>query len=134
MEAEEELDMVPYILLVDDDGANRTISKALLEAENYRVAEAMDGVEAIEALRSSGPFSLMVLDLDMPRKGGREVLKEVRRNMATVGLPVIILTGTTDPDVEFAVMEEGADDYIRKPFDPRRFTWRVKAALRRAGG
>ncbi len=53
--------------------------------------------------------------------------------MATVGLPVIVLTGTTDPDAELTLMEEGADDYIRKPFDPRRFMIRVKAALRRVG-
>jgi DNA-binding response OmpR family regulator len=74
----------------------------------------------------------MVLDLEMPRMSGREVLKEIRGNMATVGLPVIVLTGTTEPDAELTLMEEGADDYIRKPFDPKRLLARVKAALRRA--
>ena len=125
--------MAPPILLVDDDGANRTIAKALLESDKHRVVEAKDGVEAMELLQSGRAFSLVVLDLEMPRMGGREVLKEIRGSMATVGLPVIVLTGTTDPDAELTLMEEGADDYIRKPFDPRRFMIRVKAALRRAG-
>ncbi|MBT8396483.1 MAG: Flp pilus assembly complex ATPase component TadA, partial [Gemmatimonadetes bacterium] len=131
--ADEEMEGPPAILLVDDDGANRTIAKALLESEGHRVVEAADGVEAMEALQGGDTFSLMVLDLEMPRKDGREVLKETRARIATVGLPVIILTGTTDPDAELHLMEAGADDYIRKPFDPRRFMIRVKAALRRAG-
>jgi CheY-like chemotaxis protein len=124
----------PHILVVDDDGANRTIAKAILESEKFRVSEAKDGIEGLEVLRTGASFSLVVLDLDMPRMGGREFLQKVRGNMATVGLPVIVLTGTTDSDTEFILMEEGADDYIRKPFDPRRFMTRVKAALRRAGG
>ncbi len=122
------------VLVVDDDGANRTIARALLESEGFPVAEAKDGVEALELLRSGRAYSLVVLDLEMPRKSGQEVLREIRGSMATVGLPVIVLTGSTDPEGEFTLMEEGADDYIRKPFDPRRFTTRVKAALRRAGG
>ncbi len=130
---EEEDHLPPPILIVDDDGANRTIAKALLESEGHRVEEAKDGAEAIELVQSGRAFSLMVLDLEMPKMDGRQVLKEVRGSMATVGLPVIVLTGTTEPDAELTLLEEGADDYIRKPFDPRRFMIRVKAALRRAG-
>ena len=78
-------------------------------------------------------FSLMVLDLDMPMLGGREVLAAVRRSLATAGLPVIVLTGSSDPDSEIEMMQQGADDYVRKPFEPRRFIARVGAALRRAG-
>ena len=132
-ELEEDSDQPPPILIVDDDGANRTIAKALLQSDDYRVVEAKDGVEAMEILQSGTTVSLVVLDLEMPRMGGREVLKEIRGSMATVGLPVIVLTGTKEPDAELTLMEEGADDYIRKPFDPKRFMIRVKAALRRAG-
>ena len=63
---------------MDDDGANRTISKALLESEGYRVVEAQDGVEAVEILEGGRALSLVVLDLDMPRVGGEEVLKTIR--------------------------------------------------------
>jgi type IV pilus assembly protein PilB len=129
----EEEEGPPPILIVDDDGANRTIAKALLESEGHKVVEAQDGVEAVEILDSGTSFSLVVLDLDMPRMGGAEVLESIRANMATVGLPVIVLTGSTDPEAELELMEAGADDYLRKPFDPRRFMIRIKAALRRAG-
>ncbi|MEK7380161.1 MAG: response regulator, partial [Gemmatimonadota bacterium] len=76
----------------------------------------------------------MVLDLDMPKMGGREVLQHVRGTMSTAGLPVVVLTGTNDKDAEIELMDAGADDYIRKPLDPPRFVTRLKAALRRAAG
>jgi two-component system response regulator len=76
----------------------------------------------------------MLLDLDMRMLGGREVLRAVRASVATGGLPVVVLTGTTDPGAEIELMEQGADDYIRKPIDAPLFLTRVKAALRRARG
>jgi DNA-binding response OmpR family regulator len=75
----------------------------------------------------------MVLDLDMPKVGGSEVLGRVRSTLATAALPVVVLTGTNDPDAEIRLMENGADDYIRKPIDSPRFVARIRAALRRAG-
>jgi type II secretory ATPase GspE/PulE/Tfp pilus assembly ATPase PilB-like protein/ActR/RegA family two-component response regulator len=124
----------PHILVVDDDGANRMIARGLLEKQGYRVTEASDGSEALVLLARGEHFSLMVLDLDMPMLGGREVLTAVRRSVTTAGLPVVVLTGTRDPESEIELMENGADDYIRKPIDPPRFLTRVKATLRRAGG
>ena len=58
----------------------------------------------------------------------------MRQSVATAGLPVLVLTGTKSQAAEAQLMEEGADDYIRKPLEPARFVARVKAALRRAGG
>jgi type II secretory ATPase GspE/PulE/Tfp pilus assembly ATPase PilB-like protein/CheY-like chemotaxis protein len=122
------------ILVVDDDGANRAIARGLLENEGYQVSEAADGSEALVYLARGEAFDLMVLDLDMPMLGGREVLKAVRGSVNTAGLPVVVLTGTQDPAAEIELMEQGADDYIRKPIDPPRFLTRIKAALRRARG
>ncbi len=68
----------------------------------------------------------------MPRLGGREVLAEVRTSLPTAGLPVIVLTAASDSETEASLMEEGADDYISKPIDPKLFIARVKGALRRA--
>jgi DNA-binding response OmpR family regulator len=65
----------------------------------------------------------------MPRKDGMTVLREVRGDVTTTALPVIILTA--DRDAEIAVMEEGADDYMSKPLDPQRLVMRVRAVLRR---
>ncbi len=124
----------PHLLLVDDDAVNRTLARTLLAKHGYRITEAGDGVEALECLAGRDTFSLMVLDLDMPRKGGREVLQQVRATVATAGLPVVVLTGTHDEASEIELMDAGADDYIRKPIDPPRFVSRIKAALRRAAG
>jgi DNA-binding response OmpR family regulator len=118
---------------VDDDGTNRMIARGVLEAEGYKVSEASDGSEGLARLARGEHFSLMVLDLDMPMLGGREVLAAVRGSLATAGLPVLVLTGTPDPDAEIDLMERGADDYVRKPMEPRRFIARVNAALRRTG-
>jgi Tfp pilus assembly pilus retraction ATPase PilT/ActR/RegA family two-component response regulator len=123
---------VPHILLVDDDGTVRSIARATLEREGYRVTEVDDGSEALARLGRGETFSLMVLDLDMPMLGGREVLRAVRRSLTTASLPVVVLTATSDHDAEVQLFEQGADDYIRKPIEPRPFLMRVKAALRRA--
>jgi len=124
----------PHILLVDDDAVNRTVARVVLEKSGFRVSEVGDGVAALERLDGPPEFSLMILDLDMPRLGGLEVLARTRKAVATAGLPVIVLTGSTSEDTEIEAMDHGADDYVRKPLDPARFVARVKAALRRAGG
>jgi type II secretory ATPase GspE/PulE/Tfp pilus assembly ATPase PilB-like protein/ActR/RegA family two-component response regulator len=125
---------IPHVLLVDDDGTTRNIARALIEAHlGYKVSESPDGSDALLRLARGEVFSLMILDLDMPILGGREVLRSLRQSIATVGLPVIVLTGTPDPNAEIELMEMGADDYIRKPIDPKRLQTRVKATLRRAG-
>ncbi|NNL30393.1 MAG: Flp pilus assembly complex ATPase component TadA, partial [Gemmatimonadetes bacterium] len=125
----------PHVLLVDDDGTTRSIARGILEKKlGYEVTESPDGSDAILRLARGESYSLMLLDLDMPRLGGRDVLKSVRQSLATAALPVVVLTGTPDPDSEIELMEMGADDYLRKPIDPPRLQTRVKAALRRAQG
>lgn len=123
-----------HILLVDDDGTARNIARALLEKEGYRVSEVADGSEALARLAKGERYSLMVLDLDMPMLGGREVLRAVRGSLTTATLPVVVLTATDDHDAEIELLEGGADDYIRKPIEPQRFLLRVNAVLRRNPG
>lgn len=123
-----------HVLLVDDDAVNRTIARVLLEKGGFRVSEADDGIAALECLAATSDVRLMVLDLDMPRLGGLEVLQRLRGTVVTATLPVIVLTGSTTEASELEAMELGADDYVRKPVDPARFLARVKAVLRRAGG
>ena len=123
-----------HVLVVDDDGANRMIARALLMSEKFEVTEARDGVEALQLLGSGTLFDLVVLDLDMPNVGGREVLHALRADVGSAGIPIIILTGSSDAELETCLLDEGADDYMRKPYDPRRFLGRVKATLRRSHG
>lgn len=128
----EETEQAPHILLVDDDGVLRAMARSLLEKNGYVVSEARDGAHAIEQIEGDRQFDLMVLDLNMPRVSGRDVLRRVRGSVATAGLPVIVLTGSGGGDLEIKLMAEGADDYIHKPLEPQRFVARVRAALRRA--
>jgi CheY-like chemotaxis protein len=122
----------PHVLLVDDDGVVRSLARALLEKNGCRVSEAADGAAGLERLAAPERPDLVVLDLDMPRLSGREVLARVRADVTTAALPIIVLTGSCHEDLEVTLMEEGADDYIRKPLEPARFIARVKGALRRA--
>ena len=71
---------------------------------------------ALERLGAE-PYDLMLLDLDMPRLAGYEVLTHARRQVATSTLPVIVLTGSSNSESEVEVIEHGADDYLRKPID-----------------
>lgn len=125
----------PHVLVVDDDRDARTLLRTTLEASGFRVAEAPDGPEALAMLEgSSDPFDLVTLDLQMEQMHGLEVLKRIRSRMATVSLPVVVATGSDDPEVEMSLFEAGADDFVVKPVDPRRFILRVQAVLRRRRG
>jgi Tfp pilus assembly pilus retraction ATPase PilT/CheY-like chemotaxis protein len=123
-----------HILVVDDDAVSRSLARSLLEKNGFRVTEAGDGAAALERVMDLQDFALIILDLDMPRMGGREVLERLRSTAATARLPVVVLTGAESGEVEIELMDRGADDYIRKPIDPMRFVARIKAALRRATG
>jgi two-component system phosphate regulon response regulator OmpR len=120
--------------VVDDDAVSRSLARSLLEKNGFRVTEAGDGAAALERVMDLQDFALIILDLDMPRMGGREVLERLRSTAATARLPVVVLTGAESGEVEIELMDRGADDYIRKPIDPMRFVARIKAALRRATG
>jgi CheY-like chemotaxis protein len=122
----------PRILVVDDDAVIRGLAGTLLSKEGFDVTEVGDGESALTTASTERTFDLMILDLGLPRLGGREVLKRVRSQPSTRWLPVVILTQSADEALEAALMDEGADDYVRKPIDPARFLARVRAVLRRA--
>lgn len=116
------------ILIVEDDRAVQRALKHLLVSEDYRVETAGDGTSALEAFRSSGP-DLVILDLRLPGKPGREVCREIKQTSPSV--PVIILSAKTDVTDKVLLLELGADDYVTKPFSPRELLARVRAAMRR---
>jgi CheY-like chemotaxis protein len=122
----------PHVLLVDDDAGTRRLAWSILAKQGYRIMEASDGIEALERVSEGTPLTLIVLDLDMPRLAGRELLAKLKGSAATARIPVIVLTASSEDSDEADLMEEGADDYIRKPIEPIRFTARIKAVLRRA--
>ena len=120
----------PVVLLVDDEPSTRAIAAAALEGAGFRVAEAEDGVSGLEAAQRLHP-ALMLLDMDMPRMGGLEVLKELRGRLSGRGIPVIVVTSSDDAETESKCIELGAEDYIVKPIRPPSLLARVQAVLRR---
>jgi type II secretory ATPase GspE/PulE/Tfp pilus assembly ATPase PilB-like protein/CheY-like chemotaxis protein len=120
------------ILVADDDAVAREVAVGVLQAAGFVVDQAIDGQAALDMLAHDSRYSLVTLDLDMPRVDGRTVLRRLRSAAATSGLPIIMLTGNDSEETEIALMNEGADDYLRKPLDPARFIARVRAVLRRA--
>jgi CheY-like chemotaxis protein len=120
------------ILVVDDDDGSRLLARRVLEKSGYAVVDASNGLEALERLRGEPSVALVVADLNMPVLDGLELIWEIRDAPDWSHIPVIVLTGETDELLETKLIEEGADDYLSKPFDPRMFAARVGATIRRA--
>ena len=118
------------VLLVDDEDSLRKVLKDLLEREGYEVAEARDGVQALDQVDRVGP-DVVVLDLNLPGLDGYGVLAQLRSRPATADLPVIVLTAKGDEDNEVRVFELGADDFLQKPFRARALSARLEAVLGR---
>jgi len=118
------------ILLADDDPQMRRLIKSVLQREGFEVVEAADGLDALEAVER-GRIDLVILDLEMPRLDGLGVLEELRTQMRTASLPVIVLTAQHGESEEKA-LDLGAQDYLTKPVQTRSLVARVRAVLKRA--
>ena len=117
------------LLLVDDEIAITTNLAPILERAGLQVSIASDGEEALQLAAQLLP-DLFILDILMPKMDGREVLRRLRQ--AGNWTPVILLTQVGDSLERAMALEEGADDYLNKPFDPHELVARVRAVLRRA--
>jgi type II secretory ATPase GspE/PulE/Tfp pilus assembly ATPase PilB-like protein/CheY-like chemotaxis protein len=118
------------VLLVEDEDQLRRVMKDLLEREGYTVAEAGDGVQALDQVDRLGP-DIIILDLNLPGLDGYGVLAQLRSRPATRGIPVVVLTAKGDEDNEVRVFQLGADDFITKPFRARALSARLEAVLGR---
>jgi DNA-binding response OmpR family regulator len=119
------------ILVVDDDAKIVRLVRTYLEREGYRVVTAADGPAALEAIESHRP-ALVVLDLMLPELDGRAVIRAVRRDDEAGATPIIVLSARGTTLDRIAGLEDGADDYLPKPFSPAELVIRVKAILRRS--
>ena len=116
------------ILVVDDEIYIVHILDFSLGMEGYEVLTALDGEQALEKARAEKP-DLIVLDIMMPKLDGYETCKRLKADDATKHIPVILLSAkgrNVDQKVGFEV---GADDYITKPFSPRKLVERINAVL-----
>ncbi len=120
----------PFILIAEDDQAIATGLAMNLELEGYRVTVAEDGEVASVQIAGEDPPDLVLLDINMPRKDGLELLTEMREaNNAT---PVIVLSARLSESDKVAALRLGADDYVTKPFALAELMARVGAVLRRS--
>lgn len=116
------------LMIVDDEVDLLAELKPLMERSGYEVISAINGEQALELVASTKP-DLIVLDMLMPRVDGRNVLRRLRESGNWT--PVILLTKVNAPVERIMSLQEGADDYLNKPFDPLELVARVQAVLRR---
>src|SRR6188472_3930965 len=119
------------ILVVDDDAKIVRLVRTYLERDGFRVVTAADGPAALDAIETHQP-ALVVLDLMLPELDGRAVIRAVRRDEEAAHTPILILSARGTTVDRIAGLEDGADDYLPKPFSPAELVVRVKAILRRA--
>src|SRR4030088_1918457 len=119
----------PRVLIVDDEPQIRRSLRVALRANGYEVEEAATGQAALD-LVATRPPELMILDLSLPDLDGVQVCKQLRE---WTQLPVIILSAHGDDEAKVRALDEGADDYVTKPFSVPELLARMRVAVRRAG-
>jgi len=115
------------LLIIDDDIELCALLAERLGEDGFVLHAAHEGQRGLELARS-GEYSLVILDVMLPRMGGMELLKELRSRSS---VPVLMLTARGDEIDRIVGLEVGADDYLPKPFNPRELVARIKAILRR---
>ena len=122
--------MSDKILVVDDEREIADVIGLYLQNENFEVVKCYNGKDALEAVEKEHP-SLAILDVMLPDSDGIEVLKKIRRNPDIRRVPVIMVTAKSSEIDKVKGLDNGADDYITKPFGIMELISRVKALLRR---
>lgn len=121
------MDNRKVILVVDDDKTNLFLAQNLLSA-TYNVVSVISGIQALKFVGRRKP-DLILLDLFMPEMNGFEVIKKLQEDEETKKIPVIFLTGDSQPSTEIKCLELGAADFIVKPFEPKIMFSRIKRVL-----
>jgi DNA-binding response OmpR family regulator len=119
------------ILVVDDDAKIVRLVRTYLERDGFAVVTAADGPAALDAIERHRP-ALVVLDLMLPGLDGRAVVRAVRGDDAAAATPILIVSARGSTLDRIAGLEDGADDYLPKPFSPAELVLRVKSILRRS--
>jgi DNA-binding response OmpR family regulator len=120
----------PTVLVVEDDAKSRETLRLYVEHAGWRAVTAADGEEGLRLARAERP-DVILLDLMLPRLDGRAVCAALRRESDDVA--VIMVTARAAEEDRLRGLDEGADDYVTKPFSPREVVARVRALLRRTG-
>lgn len=117
------------VLLIEDDAENQSLLKEIL-SDQYDVAVAKDGEEGYRMARAQTP-DVILLDLLMPKLNGVETCGLLRTHESTRHIPIIVLTGTSDFEMQLKAFDLGADDLLQKPFRPRELLARISSKIKR---
>jgi CheY-like chemotaxis protein len=109
------------ILLVEDEPISQEVAREQLEDLGLQVDVAQNGAEAVR-LAQSNAYALILMDMQMPEMDGLEATREIRRQPATAGMPIIALTANAYTEDRERCLAAGMDDFIAKPFDPVNLT------------
>ena len=121
------MDVKPLVLIVEDEEAILNFISAVLSSNGYRIVKAVSGLEGLTLAASHAP-DLVLLDLGLPDIDGMEVLARLR---AWTKTPVVVVSARGREHEKVEALDQGADDYIVKPFDTKEVLARIKAVLRR---
>ena len=120
---------MPKLLIVDDEEKIREVVKEYALFEGYEVAEAADGMQAIEKVKAEkNGFDCIIMDIMMPRLDGYSACKEIKNICST---PIIMLSARGEEYDKLFGFEVGIDDYVVKPFSPKELMARIKVAIKR---
>jgi len=115
------------VLLVDDELMNRRVASKILKKEGFEVVEAVDGLEALERLKSYD-IDIILMDLMMPNMDGYEATKIIKKDENLSSIPLIILSALSEKSAILKGLELGANEYLTKPYDIAEFKLRVHNA------
>lgn len=116
------------ILIVEDELDLNMVLSEMLTIEGYNVDSSYDGTDGLDNALS-GIYDLIILDIMLPKKNGIEVLSEIRKN--SINTPVLMLTAKSEIEDKISGLDNGADDYLTKPFNSKELLARIRALLRR---
>ena len=122
--------MKTRILLIEDDEHITELVRYNLERAGLQVHSVTDGEEGLFQAKQETP-DLILLDWMLPNMSGLEICRQLRRNTSTQNVPIIMLTARADEPDRVRGLENGADDYVVKPFSPKELVARINAVLRR---
>jgi two-component system, OmpR family, alkaline phosphatase synthesis response regulator PhoP len=117
------------ILVVEDNEHAAFLMRFLLERAGYEVTLSPDGRDALQKLATMEPVDLIVLDLMLPYLSGYQVLIEARKDPRWLDVPIVVVTARTLEMDAVRALETGANDFVRKPFQPEELLARIKRAI-----
>jgi EAL domain-containing protein (putative c-di-GMP-specific phosphodiesterase class I)/CheY-like chemotaxis protein len=125
-------DEPPYrVLIVEDDRAQALFAEGVLNGAGIEALVASEPRDVIDTMTRTQP-DLVLMDLHMPGLSGTELTALIRQHEAFLHTPIVFLTGDTDPEKQFEVLEYGADDFLQKPIRPRHLVAAIESRVKRA--